>query len=120
MNKDHLVENGVLINKIRKAVYTMFPDAVIGKHVVPGEHYKSHKVQMMFKNNLYILRLLEHCQGYESHPRRFEIELFYKGKSIMCAGYLTSDDENYESKVVALVIDCLVTAKRDFGEELCG
>lgn len=119
MYHDYLVENSELVNKIKKATCLQFTDAIVGK-IIPGEHYKSHKMQMIFKNNLYILRLLEHCQGSETYPRRFEIELFYKGKSIMCAGYLTSDDENYESKVVALVIDYLVTAKRDFGEELCG
>lgn len=117
MYEDHLIENSVFTNKIKMAVCMQFPDAIIGK-VMPGECYKSHKVQMMFKNNLYILRLLEHCQGSETYPRRFEIELFYKGKSIMSAGYLTSDDENYESKAVAQVIDALVTAKNNLGETI--
>ena len=112
--KDHLVTNSELVNKIKKAVCLQFSDAIIGNVVSGG--YKSHKMQMIFKNNLYILRLFEHCQGSETYPRRFEIELFYKGKSIMSAGYLTSDDENYESKVVAQVIDALVTAKNNLGE----
>ena len=119
MYHDYLVENSELVNKIKMAIGLQFPDAIIG-NIRPGDKYKSHKMQTIFKHNRYILQILEHCQGHESHPRRFEIELFYKGKSIMCAGYLTSDDENYESKAVALVLDYLVTAKRDFGEELCG
>ena len=117
MYHDYLVENSELVNKIKMAICLQFPDAIIGK-IILGDKYKSHKMQTIFKNNRYILQILEHCQGHESHPRRFEIELFYKGKSIMSAGYLTSDDENYESKVVAQVIDALVTAKNNLGETI--
>lgn len=96
--KDHLVPNSDLERKIKEAVISQFPLAMVGD-IELGSWYHSHCMKIVLDNHGRI-ELLEHCQGNDNYARRFEIELFCNGKSVSSAGYLTSDVAMYEEKVV--------------------
>ena len=96
--KDHLVPNSDLERKIKEAVTSQLPLAMVGD-IELASRYHSHCMKITLDNHG-IIELLEHCQGNENYARRFEIELFCNGKSVSSAGYLTSDFAMYEEKVV--------------------
>ena len=105
--KDHLVPNSDLERKIKEAVISQFPLAMVGD-IELGSWYHSHCMKIVLDNHGRI-ELFEHCQGNENYARRFEIELFCNGKSVSSAGYLTSDVAMYEEKVVKQIEEMIAT-----------